>query len=189
MLTVKRSYEIFHTSNCGFFKSSKLWSSRWSPDFFRLLFAQNCDDHSLLDLTNPQFNVWIISYITSHSFLTAGSIEPTNDQLLTSVGSHSHLVRALHQYREVTGSNPVGVLTFSGFSTQLLKCVQNCDDHSLLDFKSALQYMKYSIYRFTLYAFCFFVFFYTALPCFIHVDMVAVFVFLKLLLSFAYPQR
>ena len=102
------------------------------------------------------FNVWIISYITSHSFLAAGSLEPTNDQLLTSVGSHSHLVRALHQYREVTGSNPVGVLTFPGFSTQLLKCVQNCDDHSLLDFKSALQYMKYSIYRFTLYAFCFF---------------------------------
>ena len=91
--------------------------------------VQNCYDHSLLDLTNPQFNVWIISYITSHSFLTAGSLEPTNDQLLTSVGSHSHLVRALHQYREVTGSNLVGVLTFSGFSTQLLKCVQNCDDH------------------------------------------------------------
>ena len=30
-------------------------------------------------------------------------------------------VRASHRYREVTGSNPVEVLTFSGFSTQLLK--------------------------------------------------------------------
>ena len=31
------------------------------------------------------------------------------------------LVRALHRYCKVTGSNPVEVLTFSGFYTQLLK--------------------------------------------------------------------
>ena len=30
-------------------------------------------------------------------------------------------VRASHRYREVTGSNPVEVLTFSGFCSQLLK--------------------------------------------------------------------
>ena len=33
---------------------------------------------------------------------------------------------------EVTGSNPVEVLTLSGFDTQLLNCVHNCDDHGLL---------------------------------------------------------
>ena len=33
----------------------------------------------------------------------------------------AQLVRASHQYREVTGSNPVEVLTFSGFCSQLLK--------------------------------------------------------------------
>ena len=33
----------------------------------------------------------------------------------------SQLVRASHRYHEVTGSNPVEVLTFSGFYTQLLK--------------------------------------------------------------------
>ena len=36
-------------------------------------------------------------------------------------GFIAHLVRALHRYREVTGSNPVEVLTFSVFYTQLHK--------------------------------------------------------------------
>ena len=36
-------------------------------------------------------------------------------------GVIAQLVRASHQYREVTGSNPVEVLTFSGFCSQLLK--------------------------------------------------------------------
>ena len=30
-----------------------------------------------------------------------------------------------------------------------LNCVHNCNDHSLLDFKSAVQYMKHFIYHFT----------------------------------------
>ena len=33
----------------------------------------------------------------------------------------AQLVRASHRYREVTGSHPVEVLTFSGFCSQLLK--------------------------------------------------------------------
>ena len=36
-------------------------------------------------------------------------------------GFIAQLVRASHRYREVTGSNPVEVLTLSGFYTQLLK--------------------------------------------------------------------
>ena len=36
-------------------------------------------------------------------------------------GFIAQLVRASHRYREVTGSNPVEVLTFSGFCSQLLK--------------------------------------------------------------------
>ena len=36
-------------------------------------------------------------------------------------GFIAQLVKASHRYREVTGSNPVEVLTFSGFYTQLLK--------------------------------------------------------------------
>ena len=34
-------------------------------------------------------------------------------------GFIAQLVRASHRYREVTGSNPVKVLNFSGFFTQL----------------------------------------------------------------------
>ena len=53
---------------------------------------------------------------------------------------HSSVVRASHRYREVTGSNPVEVLTFSGLTVRnCFNCVQNCDDHGLLDFKSAVQ--------------------------------------------------
>ena len=48
-------------------------------------------------------------------------------------GFIAQLVRASHRYREVTGSNPVEVLTFSGFYTQLLKLCFNCDDHSSLN--------------------------------------------------------
>ena len=36
-------------------------------------------------------------------------------------GFIAQLVRASHRYRKVTGSNPVEVLTLSGFYTQLLK--------------------------------------------------------------------
>ena len=36
-------------------------------------------------------------------------------------GFIAQLVRASHRYHEVTGSNPVEVLTFSGFYTQFLK--------------------------------------------------------------------
>ena len=32
-----------------------------------------------------------------------------------------------------------------------LNCVQNCDDHGLLDFKSAVQYMKHFIFHFSSY--------------------------------------
>ena len=60
--------------------------------------------------------------------------------------SEDDVVRASHRYREVTRSNPVEVLTFSGFYTQLLNCVHNCDDQSLLDLKSAVQHMKYFIH-------------------------------------------
>jgi len=37
-------------------------------------------------IPNPQFNIWNISYITSHPFFT-GSLEVTNDQLPMSVAS------------------------------------------------------------------------------------------------------
>ena len=51
-------------------------------------------------------------------------------------GFIAQLVRALHWYREVTGSNPVEI--FRSFFRFLLRncinCVHNCEDHSLPDF-------------------------------------------------------
>ena len=61
-------------------------------------------------------------------------------------GLIAQLFRASQWYREVTGSNPVEVLTFLGFYMQLLS-VHNCNDHSLLDFKSTVHYMKHFIYH------------------------------------------
>ena len=48
-----------------------------------------------------------------------GSLEPTNPQLPTSVVLLSWSVS--HRYREVTGSNLIEVLNFSGFHPQLQK--------------------------------------------------------------------
>ena len=63
-----------------------------------------------LDFTSAaQYIIHFTYYFIVDSFIT-GTLEPTSDQ-----------VRASHRYREVTGSNPVEVLDFSGFFTQLLK--------------------------------------------------------------------
>jgi len=55
-----------------------------------------------------------------------------------------------HRYHEVMGSNPVNVLSFSGFYIRnCINCVHNCEDHSSLDFTSAVLYMKHFIYHLT----------------------------------------
>ena len=58
-------------------------------------------------------------------------------------GFIAQLVRASHRYREVTGWNPVEVLNFSGFYIRnYINCVHSCEDHSLLDFTSAVLYLS-----------------------------------------------
>ena len=64
-----------------------------------------------------QVSQWL--YITSHPFFT-GSLEHKWPAPNVS-GFIAQLVWASHRYREVTGSNPVEVLTFTGFCSQLLK--------------------------------------------------------------------
>ena len=64
------------------------------------------------------------------------------------------LVRASHRYREVMGSNPVEVLTFSGFNiSNCITCVHNCEDHSslymrLIFYKTKVAYIVNAIYLF-----------------------------------------
>ena len=53
-------------------------------------------------------------------------------------GCIAQLVRASHLYREVTGSNLVEVLNFSGFLCNCINCVHNAEDHSSFDFISAV---------------------------------------------------
>ena len=65
-------------------------------------------------------------------------------------GFIAQLVRVSQRYREATGSNPIKVLTFTGFHKRnCINCFHNCEDQSLLDFTSALQFMKYFTYIFT----------------------------------------
>ena len=47
-------------------------------------------------------------------------------------GFIAQLVRASHQYREVTGSNPVKSWLLQASVRNCLNCVQNWDDHGLL---------------------------------------------------------
>ena len=42
---------------------------------------------------------------------------------------------------------PLESWLFQAFIRNCLNCVHNCDDHSLLDFKSVVQYMKHFIYH------------------------------------------
>ena len=44
---------------------------------------------------------------------------------------------------------PLKSWLFQASIRNCLNCVRNCDDHRLLDFKSAVQYMKHFIYHFT----------------------------------------
>ena len=169
-------YFIYWTAGL---KSSKPWSSQLWTQFKQLRIeawkSQDFNGVWTRDFAIPVRRSNQLSYeatnqlsyeTTSHPFFT-GSLQLTNDQLhFTSIphglirthkwpapnvsGFIAQLVRASHRYREVLGSNPVEVLTFSGFCIRnCLNCVHNCDDHSLLDFKSAVQYMNHFIYHFT----------------------------------------
>ena len=103
----------------------------WSPEFFRLLYAiakivfitvriiASFDFISAVHIIMIHF---IYHFIID--LFPTGTLEPTNDHSAPNISGFIHvaqLVRASHWYREVTGSNPVEVLNFSGFFTQLQK--------------------------------------------------------------------
>ena len=79
---------------------------------------------------NPPFNIWIFSkpavkylkyFIYHFSLIPHGLIRTHKWPPPKVSGFIAQSVRTSHRCREVTGSNPVEVLTSSGFSTQLLK--------------------------------------------------------------------
>ena len=78
----------------------------------------NCEDHSLLDFISA---VQYMKYFIYNFTLIPHGLIRTHTWPVTKVsGFIAQLVRASHRNSEVTGSNPVEILNFSGFYTQLL---------------------------------------------------------------------
>ena len=93
-----------------------LLMSPWRMDIWNV---HNCDDHSSLDFKSAvQCMKHFIYHFTS---ILHGMIRTHKWPAPNVSGFIAQLVRASHQYREVTGSNPIEVLAFPGFYTQLLK--------------------------------------------------------------------
>ena len=99
---------------------------------------------------------WRKEYLMNHVKITSCSLQglrPNSSTWRCSVPLLSvqrNYQKEPRQYRDVTGLNPVEVLTFSGFYThKCINCFHNWEDHSLLDFTSAVQDMKFFIYNFT----------------------------------------
>ena len=71
-------------------------------------------------------------FIYDFTFIPHGLIRTHKWPAPNVSGFKAQLVWASHRYREVTGSNPVEVLIFSGFCIRnCINCVNNCEDHSL----------------------------------------------------------
>ena len=98
-------------------------------------------------ISTPQFNIWNISYITSHPFFT-GSLVLTNDQFPTSVASWLSWLERRTGIARSRVQTPLKSWLFQASIRNCLNCVYNCDDHSSLDFNSAVQYTKHFIYHF-----------------------------------------
>ena len=95
----------------------KLWSSQLWTQFF-LLRKEAWQIHLI---SYPQF-IYDPFHISFHRwFIPYGNIGTHKWPAPNVSGFTAQLVRALHRYREVYGSNPVDVLNFSGFFTQLQK--------------------------------------------------------------------
>ena len=114
---------MFHILNCGFLKSSKLWSSQLRTQFKQLRKeAWKSQDFNgvwtrWFKKTAVKYMEYFIYHFTS---ILHGLIRNHKWPAFNVSGFIAQFVRASHRYREVTGSNPVDVLTFAGFFTQLL---------------------------------------------------------------------
>ena len=80
-------------------------------------------------ISHSLFNIWNLTY----TFLPHGLVRTHKWPAPNVSGFITQLVRVSHGYREVTGSNPIEVLTFSGFYIRnCISCFHNCEDHSLI---------------------------------------------------------
>ena len=81
--------------------------------------VHHCEDHSILDFKSAV--QYMKHFIYHFTFIPPGLIITHKWPAPNVSGFIAQLVRASHRHCKVTGSNPVEVMTFSGFYTQLLK--------------------------------------------------------------------
>ena len=134
-------------------KSSKLWSSQIWTQIFAIAHALRSRKSSGLqriwtrELGMPVPRSNQLNYEATDD----GKSNPqmTNSQCkwsLSSVGWNVAPVSRGHGFKPRSTWSP----EVSGFCVRnCVNCVHNCEDHSLLDFTSAFQYMKYFIYNFS----------------------------------------
>ena len=135
-----RSYER-NLCNCVYRSlENQDFNGVWTRDLVIPVRRSNHLSYEAIDVAS-----WNISYITSHPFFT-GSLELTNDQLPTSAASRLSWLE--HRTGIVRSRVPTPLKSWL-LQANCLSCAHNCDDHSLLDFKSAVQYMEHFIYHFT----------------------------------------
>ena len=111
-----------HTKFLTSFILSKLWSSQLWTQFKQLRTetwkSQDLNGVWTCDLAIPVRRSNQLSWLERRHWQWLHSSVVLS---VTDSGFIAQLVRASHRYREITGSSPVEVLTFSGFCTQLLK--------------------------------------------------------------------
>ena len=101
-------------------------------------------------------SMYEIFHINNFTFIPHGLVRTHKWPCPNVSGRIAQLVRASHRYREVTGTSSVEVLRFSGFYIRnCIDCFHICEDHSLLDFAPAVQYIKYFTYVTSQTIFCF----------------------------------
>ena len=101
-------------------------------------------------------SVYEIFHINNFTFIPHGLLRTHKWPAANVSGFIAQLVRGSTDIARSRDLNPVEVLWFSGFYIRhCINYVHNCEDHSLLDFAAAVQYMKYSTYITSQTIFCF----------------------------------
>ena len=132
------------------YRGGHRFESCWSPDFFRLLLFNWLnwkiygDDHSSLWSTTA-VHIWIILHIF-HAISLHGRYELNKLTSHPMCGFIAQLVEHCIGIVEVTGSNPVEALIFSGF---FLNWKINCDDHSSLSSTTTVQIWITTVFVYT----------------------------------------
>ena len=133
--------------------------------FFSIVSSVKCDKTDINTRLNVSFVLskvkvgwmWFPSVASSGVVELLKNSSPTPTELVGSVlqgqfgiGNASQLWTQFKRVEAWKSQDFNGVWTRDLASVRnCLNCVHNCDDHSLIDFKSAVQHMKYFMYHFT----------------------------------------